>query len=163
MIYHMYKEKKGFILNRKVSTPNYSSVYREGKSPNLLISARHRRSLRLRFNPTRIPWTGDGVSCVKEYNRKVVTGGEKEKSKIQQNEKSLSSFSLRITVRTYGKSRTVKVCAQTRFLHPGSVCKSKLPDALGLRRWEYSGDPKKKNQNILSLENFFTQKQKTVK
>ena len=80
-----------FIPNRKVSTPNYSSVYREGKSLDLLISARHRRSLRLRFNPTRIPWTGDGVSCVKEYYWKVVIGG-KRKRKIQQNEKSFVIF-----------------------------------------------------------------------
>ena len=44
-----------FIPNRKVGIPDYFSVSREGKALDLLIYARHRRSLRLRFKPTRIP------------------------------------------------------------------------------------------------------------
>ena len=86
-IYHTYKKNLIFIPNRKVSSPNYSSVFREGKSLDLLISARQRRSLRLRFNPTRIPWTGDGVSCVKEF-RKVEIGRKKEKTKIKNEHKN---------------------------------------------------------------------------
>ena len=86
MIYHMYKKQLIFNPNRKVSSLNYSSVFREGKSIDLLISARHRRSLRQRLNPTRIPWTGDGVSCVKEDYANVDIGGKNKNEKLNKKE-----------------------------------------------------------------------------